>query len=330
MCLTLAQATPETAGHKADGTRRLAELAARREAGFKVPCALAIPFGVLGAALRKDPQVEGQYRQLSTGFDQLPQAEWVSAAAKLRELIQTLRVPRELLAEIAQRFRSQDRLMVRSSSSCEDLPGLAGAGLYESVPNVTSANAATAIRAVWASLWTDRAAVSRRQTGIPHEQAHMAVLIQAMVSPDLSFVLHTVNPINRNAAEVYAEIALGLGETLVSGATRGNPYRLVCDKGPSQPRTIAFANFSGALRPQADGGLSRTTIDYSTVQFSRDAELRRALGRRLSVMGRLIETEFGAPQDIEGAVVGDEIWLVQARPQQGLNLAVGLKCCANF
>ena len=317
-CLPLEQATLETAGHKADSTRRLAELAARNQAGFKVPCALAIPFGVLEAALSKDPQVESQYRRLSSGFDQLPDAEWASAAAGLRTLIQNLRVPREALAEIARRFGPEARLMVRSSSSCEDLPELAGAGLYESVPDVTPANAAAAIRTVWASLWTDRAAVSRRQTGILHEHAHMAVLVQAMVSPDLSFVLHTVNPINRNTAELYAELALGLGETLVSGATRGNPYRLVCDKGSGQARMLAFANFSSGLRPRADGGLARETIDYSTVPFSRDAELRRKLGRRLSAVGRLIEAAFGAPQDIEGAVVGNDIWLVQARPQQGL------------
>src|SRR5262249_45597848 len=122
-CLPLEQATPEIAGHKADSTRRLAELAAGKQAGFKVPKALAIPFGVLDAALRKDPEVESQYRQLSSGFDQLPQAEWASATASLRKLIQNLRVPRGLLAEIAQRFGPQDRLMARSSSSCEDLPG---------------------------------------------------------------------------------------------------------------------------------------------------------------------------------------------------------------
>jgi len=317
-CLPLEQVTLETVGHKADGTRRLAELTVRSRADFKVPSGLAIPFGVLEAALRKDPRVESEYRRLSGGFDQLPQAEWATAAAGLRNLIQNLRVPREVLAEIAKRFGPEARLMVRSSSNCEDLPELAGAGLYESVPDVTPANAAAAIRTVWASLWTDRAAVSRRQTGILHEHAHMAVLVQAMVSPDLSFVLHTVNPINRNTAEVYAELALGLGETLVSGATRGNPYRLVCDKAPGEARTLAFANFSSGLRPKAGGGLSRERIDYSTVPFSRDAELRRKLGRRLGAVGRLIEAAFGTPQDIEGAVVGSDLWLVQARPQQGL------------
>jgi phosphoglucan,water dikinase len=81
---------------------------------------------------------------------------------------------------------------------------------------------------------------------------------------------------------------------------------------------LAFANFSSELRPKADGGLSPETIDYAIVPFSRDAHLRRDLGRRLSAIGRLIESAFGAPQDIEGAVVGNEIWLVQARPQQGL------------
>ena len=49
----------------------------------------------------------------------------------------------------------------------------------------------------------------------------MAVLIQQMLTPDFSFVLHTVNPLNRNVGEVYAEIAVGLGETLASAGERG-------------------------------------------------------------------------------------------------------------
>src|SRR5206468_12408851 len=120
--------------------------------------------------------------------------------------------------------------IARSSANCEDLEELAGAGLYESVVNLAPSDVASAIRAVWSSLWTRRAALSRQQANIPHDQAHMAVLIQEMLTPDYSFILHTVNPINYNPGEMYAEIAVGLGETLASGATRGNPYRMLCDR----------------------------------------------------------------------------------------------------
>lgn len=57
----------------------------------------------------------------------------------------------------------------------------------------------------------------------------MAVLVQQQLSPDLSFVLHTVSPLNADKDTMYAELAVGLGETLASG-TRGSPWRLAVNK----------------------------------------------------------------------------------------------------
>src|ERR1019366_4481017 len=203
---------------------------------------------------------------------------------------------------VAAQFGKLDRLMVRSSANCEDLEELAGAGLYDSIANVAVADVAAA---VWASLWTRRAALSRRQAGIPHTQAHMAVLIQQMLTPDFSFVLHTVNPLNHNAGEVYAEIAVGLGETLASAGERGNPYRLSCDKITGATTTLALANFSHALRPNPAGGVRRETVDYSQIELSRDSDARKALGKRLAAVARFVEEAFQKPQDIEGAMVGN-------------------------
>lgn len=57
----------------------------------------------------------------------------------------------------------------------------------------------------------------------------MAVLVQQQLSPDLSFVLHTVSPLDADKDTMYAELAVGLGETLASG-TRGSPWRLAVSK----------------------------------------------------------------------------------------------------
>src|ERR1019366_208523 len=224
---------------------------------------------------------------------------------QLLELIQQLTVSNEIAAGVAAQFGKLDRLMVRSSANCEDWEELAGAGVDDSIANVAVADVAAAVRAVWASLWTRRAALSRRQAGIPHAQAHMAVLIQQMVTPDFSFVLHTVNPLNRNAGEVYAEIAVGLGETLASAGERGNPYRLSCDKITGATTTLALANFSHALRPNPAGGVRRETVDYSQIELSRDSDARKALGKRLAAVARFVEEAFQKPQDIEGAMVGN-------------------------
>ena len=83
-------------------------------------------------------------------------------------------------------------------------------------------------------------------------------------------------------------------------------------------RVLAFASFSEAIQPAPGGGVTRRTVDYSHIGLSCDGEARPRLGRRLAAIGRVVEETFGKPQDIEGAVAGDDIFLVQARPQQGL------------
>ena len=82
-------------------------------------------------------------------------------------------------------------------------------------------------------------------------------------------------------------------------------------------KTLAFANFSCALEP-APRGLASRVVDYSQIDLSRDTATRNALGKRLAAVGASVETAFGRPQDIEGAIVGDQLFLVQARPQQGI------------
>ena len=119
---------------------------------------------------------------------------------------------------------------------------------------------------------------------------------------------------------MYAELVVGLGETLASAATRGNPYRLVCNRDSGAVSTLAFASFSDALWPDPAGGLRRTKLDYSRVPLSLEPETREKLGRRLAVIAQFVETAFHQPQDIEGVVKGDDIYLVQSRPQQGIEV----------
>ena len=316
--ISLEQITPEYAGGKATGARRLAELAGLDGAGFKTPPGLAVPFGVMETALHAAPDLEAEYRELLSRINAMTPGDFASATDRLRDLIQQLSVPDEIASELAKRFSPNGRLIVRSSANCEDLAELAGAGLYESVANVAPSDIAPAVRVVWSSLWTRRAVFSRKQAGIPHEQVHMAVLIQQMLTPDFSFVLHTVNPINNNPREAYAEIAVGLGETLASAAIRGNPYRMLCDKESGAATILAFANFSQAIWANPSGGLIRKTVDYSQIELSRDGDAQKTLGRRLAAISRFVENALHKPQDIEGAIVGREIYLVQARPQQGV------------
>jgi phosphoglucan,water dikinase len=321
------EVTVEIGGQKAFGLRRLSEMSSNSRERFLVPNALVIPFGVMEKTLSAKKGLSEEYWRLAGEMDSSDGASLSGGPEQgggregvieqLRHLIERLEVPVEITSNIGGVFRDE-RLMVRSSANCEDLEDFAGAGLYESIPNVQTGEVASAVCRVWSSLWTRRAVLSRKQAGIRHEQARMAVIIQQMIAPDYSFVLHTVNPLSHRADEVYAELALGLGETLASAAARGTPYRLVCNKESGAVQTLAFANFSQALLADSRGGVRRELLDYSRVSLSRESESRKDLGRQLAAIGSCVESGFNKAQDIEGAIMGNKIYLVQSRPQQGL------------
>jgi phosphoglucan, water dikinase len=319
--LPLDQARPETCGAKATGVQRLLELAKRSGGLFRAPRGLALPFGVMERCLDSVPAIRSEYDALQESLSRTESGQLDSVLQRLRERLLALPIPEGIAEAITDFFGSARRLAVRSSANGEDLENLAGAGLYESVVNVSPPDAPQAITQVWASLWTRRAAISRMQAGIPHARLHMAVLFQELVLPDLCFIMHTVNPLTGNRDEALVELAVGLGEVLASSALPGTPYRLACNRKTGAARLLACGNFSLALRPSLARnatGLIQERLDYGKVALSADPEAAQQLGKRLGLIAAFLEDAIGTPQDVEGACVGEEIYLVQTRPQQGL------------
>lgn len=316
--LSLNRVTVANGGRKAYGARLLEELSGCDGANFTTPGSLVIPFGAMEASLHSQPSDEAEYHRCLGFLTHLPRREWPRNLEKLQGLIRGLEVPDAVVAEAIGHFGSDARLMVRSSASCEDLEEIAGAGLYESVANVAAEGLAAAVREVWASLWSLRAAESRRNANLPHDRAFMAVLIQQLVVPDLSFIMHTINPATGSRDELLVELAVGLGQTLASADHPGSPYRLIGNKLTGEVRMLAFASLSAAVFPDAQEGTVARTLDYAGMAFSTNASYRESLGKRLAAVGKIVEETLGAPQDIEGAVAGETLYLVQSRPQQGV------------
>jgi phosphoglucan,water dikinase len=325
--LPLDEVTPETGGNKAYAVNRLTEISRPGRADFQTPPAYVIPFGVMEESLRSKPALAGEYADLMRDLDDRAEEAFAASIGRLRDILLLLEVPDDITSGIGKIFRGHGPLMARSSSSLEDLGELSGAGLYDSVANVAPQDVAPAIRKVWASLWTRRAAFSRRISGIPHEKAHMAVLIQQMIVPDYSFIIHTEEPLSRDRDEVYIEMAVGLGEALASGGIPGLPWRMTYNAQSGKVKTLAFASFSKAVVPGKAGQTERRTIDYSTVRLSVDDDFRNLLAARIGKIGEFIEEAFGRPQDIEGVVAGGTVYLVQSRPQQGKKVKPAAGTC---
>jgi alpha-glucan,water dikinase len=178
--------------------------------------------------------------------------------------------------------------------------------------------------------------------GLADADLFMAVLVQSVVEADYAFVIHTVNPSTSNSEELYAEVVLGLGETLV-GNFPGRALSFVWDKPGERARVLSFPSksvglYGGGLifRSDSNGedmegyagaGLydsvlltspRRTELDYSGEPLIWDETFRNGLLAGIAKAGLAIEKAMGSPQDVEGAVSKGEYYVVQSRPQVGL------------
>lgn len=294
---------------------RLQELRNQLPEWIHIPASLALPFGVFEAVL-KALENEAVAAELAVAEKRLSK-EGQSVLSSMRAIMQKLSAPQPLRQALLSAWQAQQ------------------------LPAVSWEETWSAVKRVWASKWNDRAYYSRTTLGIPHEDLMMAVLIQQVVAADYAFVTHTVNPLTGNDEEIFAEVVLGLGETLV-GNSPGRALSFTYRKNDgeihlfSYPSKRAARYGSGVIfRSDSNGedleafsgaGLydsylaqppNSRALDYTHEPLVWDADFRRQL---LSEIGRAaleVENAMGAAQDIEGAVHGHDLYVVQTRPQVG-------------
>jgi phosphohistidine swiveling domain-containing protein len=180
------------------------------------------------------------------------------------------------------RMRKRDphiAFAVRSSALSEDSARASFAGEFETVLGVCAdGEIRDAIHAVRCSRHSARVQAYNRAHAIAtaHE---IAVVVQRLIRADVSGVLFTADPVTGSRVHMTGNFVHGLGEKLVSGETDFHAFTLKRPKG----------------------------------QYDGPAELKR-LARRLHKLGSRLEETLERPQDIEWAVAGRRLYLLQSRP----------------
>ncbi|HEY3288907.1 MAG TPA: PEP/pyruvate-binding domain-containing protein [Anaerolineae bacterium] len=197
---------------------------------------------------------------------------------------------------------------VRSSATAEDLPGMSFAGQQDTYLNVIGAEPLLkAVVDCWSSLWTARAIGYRAYNQIDHQQAALAVVVQEMVASEVSGVLFTANPLTGRLDESVIDAVFGLGEALVSGQVEPDHYVVETASGAIRQRAIGAKQV--ATRAMAGGGVSNAKADGAAQQTLTDTQVAE-----LVKVGHAIESTYGgAPQDIEWAMAGGRLLILQAR-----------------
>lgn len=288
MLVPLPEATADVAGAKA-GT-----LGVLLRAGLPVPPGVVVPFAAWRAAAER------------LDVARLARAEEPDA---VRRVVARAAVDPALEAALAQALHDLGGgpVAVRSSAAGEDTAERSAAGQHLTRLGVTGpVDVVEAVRACWTSLWSPEAVAYRRLTGpdaAPGTAApETAVLVQRHVDADVAGVLFTA------AADgpVVVEASWGLGETVVGGLV--TPDRYVVDAAGRVDPVVG----SKCTRLDRSGtGLVTTPVagERRTVRCLDDDAVRR-----LARLGRHLAALRGGPQDVEWAVAGGAVHVLQARP----------------
>ncbi|NUW40782.1 rifamycin-inactivating phosphotransferase [Nonomuraea rhodomycinica] len=232
-------------------------------------------------------------------------------SAEIRGAVERIPVPDDLAAVLTGPLARLDdgaAYAVRSSATAEDSPTASFAGQHDTYLNVVGPAAILEhIRMCWASLFTERAVTYRLRNGFDHRKVHMAVVVQQMVSPDVSGILFTADPVTSNRKVTSVEAGFGLGEALVSGLVNADVYKV--RDGEVVDKTIATKHL--AIHASPEGGTRRRTIPPES---QRQPALTDAQAVLLARLGRRIEAHFGRPQDIEWCLADGDFRIVQSRP----------------
>jgi len=236
-----------------------------------------------------------------------------AAHDRAHELIVETDVPESVREEIVEAYRSmgdgQTFVAVRSSATAEDLPDASFAGQQETFLNVTEDDLVDRVQECWASLFSQRAIYYRNQKGFPHDEVDIAVVVQTMVDAEKSGVMFTSHP-STGDPRIIIEAAWGLGEAVVSGAV--SPDNYVVDRTTGEIETMTVATKKVMHVKDDETG---ETVEREVPEDKRDQQvLTQAEIDRLIELGKKVEDHYGEPQDVEWAVAGGEVYMLQSRP----------------
>ncbi|GAA3070161.1 PEP/pyruvate-binding domain-containing protein [Pseudonocardia yunnanensis] len=295
-----------------------AGLARLTEAGVRVPPAFVVSTAAFRAAVGADLLAE--IDTMAGGVAPDAAAEDLEAVgAEVRELIGGVALGDTLTGAVAKAYAALGHdaaVAVRSSSAAEDSADHSFAGEHDTYLWVSGeAELINRIRDCWASLFTARAMDYRRKAGLSSAGASMAVVVQVMVPARAAGVFMTLNPENGDRSKVVCESVWGLGEPVVSGSV--TPDRFYLDKvtGEIVRRDLVVK----------DVRLVRAASGQGTTSAQVEPELREAPSvtaeelTELLRLAKLVERQFGVPQDGEFVIGSDEgaenVYLVQSRPE---------------
>ena len=286
------------------------------------PLGIRVPdgFAVTAEAYRHFTKgLEPQIRALLDGVSDMQTL--VEKSAKIRELITSTELPREIADEALKAYEKLGGcdVAVRSSATAEDLPGASFAGQQDTYLNVRGASdLLDKIRRCFASLFTARAISYRGDMSFDHMQVALSVGVQKMVRSDKasSGVLFTLDTESGHRGVVLITSSYGLGEAVVQGQVVPDQFYVHKDSLRAGYRPIIWRTI-GSKEQRMVYAPSGTALEPVPEELRIRSSLTDGEVLQLAQWAMRIEAHYKSPMDVEWGKDGEsgQLYILQARPE---------------
>ncbi len=198
---------------------------------------------------------------------------------------------------------------VRSSATAEDLPTASFAGQQETYLNVEGENSLLIkVKECWASLFTERAIFYRHEQKFDHFKIGLAAVVQRMAQSDKSGIAFSIDPVNNDKNKIVIEAIFGLGEYIVQGKVTPDHYEVDKRSLVLLKKELKYQNSKYVRSGHGNREVKLTKPEGSRQKIS-DEEIMK-----VTLLVKDIENHYFFPQDIEWAIEGKRVFIVQSRP----------------
>jgi len=228
-----------------------------------------------------------------------------------RIVAETLPASIEALLRLGLSEMGADSLIsVRSSAADEDGMQHSFAGQLSSFLYVSGyAEAERSLKRCWASGFSERALAYRLANGIDLSKIRVAVVLQKMIDAEKSGVFFTCDPIAKDIEQYLVSSVYGVGEGLVSGALDADSFWLNSLTGTLERSDVVEKK---EMFKKGSGGECQTLEVAEALRAAPSLD-----GRELTLLhdlGRKLMSTRSSPQDVEWAMAGGQLYLLQTRP----------------
>jgi pyruvate,water dikinase len=300
-----------------------ASLGEMASVGLPVPKA----FVVTAQAFRKflvQTGLEDSLFDLLTDVDVENSEELEDVSRNVKNLVLDAKMPDDIKEEIIQAYGTMgpDNMVVavRSSATAEDLPDASFAGQQETYLNIRGdAAVVEAVQMCWASLYGARAIYYRAKQGFDDRTVNIAVVVQQLIRSEKSGVMFSSHPVTGEPLTII-EGSWGLGEAVVSGSV--SPDKYVYDRRLKKVFDRMISKKEYMIVPIGDHGTELVEIpkDRQDEPILSDPEVEA-----LAAFAEISEEHYNVPQDIEWAIVGSTIYILQSRPITTIGMSTKAK-----